>query len=82
MAAVKRELPAIVETMRGVVGMMDLRASVIGQALNIFTRNSKVLDADGTVMKVRVASRIIEQELDTILSSIYPQRSSITTEED
>jgi len=81
-AAVKRELPAIVETMRGVVGMMDLRASVIGQALNIFTRNSKVLDADGTVMKVRVASRIIEQELDTILSSIYPQRSSITTEED
>ena len=50
---------------------MDLRPSVIGQALNIFTRYSKVLDADGMAMRPHMASRIIEQEVDTILASVY-----------
>ena len=71
MAAVKRELPAIVDDLQKKVSLMDLRASIIGQALNIYSRYSKVLDADGTVMKPQMASRIIEQELDTILTSLY-----------
>lgn len=50
---------------------MDLRSSVIGHALSIFTRYSKVLDADGTTMRPQVASRIIEQEIDTILATFY-----------
>ncbi len=50
---------------------MDLRSSVIGRALNIYTRYSKVLDADGTAMRAPMASRIIEQEIDTILYSVY-----------
>ena len=70
-AAVKRELPVIVDDLQGKVDLMDLRPSVIGQALNIFTRYSKVLDADGTAMRPHMASRIIEQEVDTILASVY-----------
>lgn len=70
-AAVKRELPEIVSSMLGKVDIMDLRSAVIGRALNIYTRYSKVLDADGTAMRAPMASRIIEQELDTILFSIY-----------
>ena len=70
-AAVKRELPVIVDDLQKKVSLMDIRSSVIGQALNIYSRYSKVLDADGTVMKPQIASRIIEQELDTILTSLY-----------
>ena len=81
-AAVKRELPEIVENLKRLVGEMDLRPSVIGQALNIYTRNSKVLDADGTVMKPRAASRIIEQEIDTILGPIYSRGPSNRQEEE
>ena len=70
-AAVKREVPVIVDDFRDKVDLMDLRPSVIGQALNIFTRFSKVLDADGTAMRPHMASRIIEQEIDTILANVY-----------
>ena len=70
-AAVKREVPVIVDDLRGKVDLMDLRPSVIGKALNIYTRFSKVLDADGTAMRPHMASRIIEQEIDTILADVY-----------
>lgn len=70
-AAVKRELPVIVDDLQSKVDLMDLRPSVIGRALNIFTRYSKVLDADGTAMRPHIASRIIEQEIDTILATFY-----------
>lgn len=81
-AAVKRELPSIVEALYQAVSLMDLRASVIGQALNIYSRYSKVLDADGTVMRPHMASRIIEQELDTILASLYKANESNAKEEE
>ena len=82
-AAVKRELPAIVEGLQHKVDLMDLRASVIGQALNIYSRYGKVLDADGTIMRPQMASRIIEQELDTIMALLYRAdiRESNTKEE-
>lgn len=70
-AAVKREVPVIVDHLHGKVNLMDLRPSAIGQALNIYTRFGKVLDADGTAMRPHMASRIIEQEIDTILADIY-----------
>ena len=70
-AAVKREVPVIVRTLESDVELEDLRASVIGQALSTFTRYGKVLDADGAAMKPYIASRIIEQELDMILTTIY-----------
>ena len=61
---------------------MDLRSSVIGQALNIYTRYSKVLDADGTAMRPHMASRIIEQEIDTILADIYWSERSMNKGEE
>lgn len=70
-AAVKRELPGIIEGLKQKVDYMDLRPSAIGQALNIYSRYSKVLDADGSIMRPYMASRIIEQELDTLLITIY-----------
>lgn len=80
-ASVKRELPEIVSNLHKQVDIMDLRASVIGQALNFFSRYSKILDADGTVMKPQMASRIIEQELDTIMASLYSAMENNIKEE-
>lgn len=74
-ASVKKELPLIIENLKHVVNIRDLRVSVIGQALNIFTRNSQVLDASGTKMNTSEASRIIEEELDTLLESIYKEQA-------
>lgn len=70
-AAMKNELPVIVAELRNMVSLGELRASVIGRALNIYTRYSNVFDADGTNMKPYMASRIIEQELDTILTPFF-----------
>ena len=75
-AAVKRELPGIVDDLKQKTGVMDLRASVVGQALYIYSRNERVLDADGTTMPPKIASRIIEQELDMILDSVYKSKEN------
>lgn len=72
-ASVKRELPIIIEETSRMVGIMDLRASVIGRGLNIYTRNKMVLDADGSEMRPHMASRIIEQEMDTLIDAYYRQ---------
>lgn len=81
-AAVKREVPKLIEEICSKVGIMDLRASVIGQALNIYTRNKQVLDADGSSMKPHMASRIIEQEIDTLISAYYEEASKAVSEEE
>ena len=80
-AAVKHELPLIVEDLLQKVEMMDLRPSAIGKALYIYSRYTKVLDADGTIMKPQMASRIIEQELDTILIPLYQVMKSSVKED-
>ena len=81
-AAVKREVSTLIEETSSKVGIMDLRASVIGQALNIYTRNKQVLDADGSSMKPHMASRIIEQEIDTLISAYYEETSKAVSEEE
>ena len=81
-ATVKREVPKLIEEMSSKVGMMDLRPSVIGQALNIYTRNKQVVDADGSGMKPHMASRIIEQEIDTLISAYYEEVSKAVSEEE
>jgi putative DNA methylase len=81
-AAVKREVPTLIEETSSKVGIMDLRASVVGQALNIYTRNKQVLDADGSSMKPHMASRIIEQEIDTLISAYYEEASRAVSEEE
>lgn len=82
-AAVKREVPGLLEEMSQKVSIMDLRPSVIGKALNIYTRNKQVLDADGSNMKPHMASRIIEQEIDTLISAYYEKSlAKVTSEEE
>ena len=82
-AAVKREVPCLLEEMSQKVSIMDLRPSVIGKALNIYTRNKQVLDADGSNMKPHMASRIIEQEIDTLISAYYEKSlAKVTSEEE
>lgn len=72
-AALKRELPDLTATMAKRVDLYDLKVAILGKAWNIFTRYRQVLDADGTRMAVYQTSRIIEQELDTILSLRYKE---------
>lgn len=81
-AAVKREVPGLLEEMSQKVAIMDLRPSVIGKALNIYTRNKQVLDADGSYMKPHMASRIIEQEIDTLISAYYENGLAKDTNEE
>ena len=76
-AAVKRELPGIVNDLSSKVSLMDLRASIIGQALYIYTRYGNILDADGNFMPSFMASRIIEQEIDALLTPIYQAEEQI-----
>lgn len=62
---VKREIPRLIEEMNKCVSFIDLRASVIGKAMDLFMKYKCVIDADGSKMKPYIASRIIEQEIDT-----------------
>ncbi len=81
-AAVKREVPILLDKMSRQVEVMDLRPSAIGQALGIFTRNKQVLDADGSNMKPHIASRMIEQEMDTLISAYYVKALKAESEEE
>ncbi len=81
-SALKRELPPIITAMKEIVGLEDLRASVIGKAWNIFTRYRRVLDADGSAMKPYQASRIIEEEIDLNILPEYGEGEQTNKQEE
>lgn len=61
----KRELkPALHELQRSNIAPVDLAQSAIGPGMGVYSRYSKVLEADGSPMSVRSALQIINQELD------------------
>ncbi len=61
----KRELkPALQKLQASNIAPVDLAQSAIGPGMGVFSRFSKVLEADGTPMSVRSALQIINQELD------------------
>lgn len=65
----RRELPAALKEMQsGNIAPVDLAQASIGPGMAIYSRYSKVLEADGTPMSVRTALGIINQELDTYLA--------------
>ncbi|MBW1682890.1 MAG: DUF1156 domain-containing protein [Deltaproteobacteria bacterium] len=67
--ALKRELPPALKTLQeGNIAPVDLAQSAIGPGMAIFSRYSKVLEADGTPMRVRAALALINQVLDEYLS--------------
>ena len=65
-ATLKRELrPALVELQRANIAPVDLAQSAIGPGIGVYSRYSKVLEADGSAMSVRTALAVINQELDS-----------------
>lgn len=63
--ALKRELkPALQKLQTSNIAPVDLAQSAIGPGMGVYSRYSKVLEADGAPMSVRSALQIINQELD------------------
>lgn len=61
----KRELkPALQKLQASNIAPVDLAQSAIGPGMGVYSKFSKVLEADGTPMSVRSALQIINQELD------------------
>ncbi len=69
LTALKRELPeALRQLQKGNIAPVDMAQAAIGPGMAIFSRYSKVLEADGTPMRVRTALQLINQHLDEYLS--------------
>lgn len=68
--ALRSELPDALRTLQqGNIAPVDLAQAAIGPGMAVFSRFSKVVEADGTAMTVRTALGLINQALDEILAS-------------
>jgi putative DNA methylase len=77
--SLKKELPnSLKKLQQGNIAPVDLAQAAIGPGMSVFSRYSKVLDADGTPMSVRTALQIINQELDAYLASQEGEMDSDT----
>jgi putative DNA methylase len=69
LTALKTELPkALVLLQRGNIAPVDLAQAAIGPGMAVYTRYSKVLDAEGKPLTVREALALINQTLDEALA--------------
>jgi len=69
LAALKRELPkALRDMQKGNVAPVDLAQAAIGPGMAAFSRYTRVLEADGSPMHVRMALALINQTLDEVLA--------------
>ncbi len=67
--ALKTELPvALAHLQRGNIAPVDLAQAAIGPGMAVYTRNAKVLDAEGKMLTVREALALINQTLDEVLA--------------
>jgi putative DNA methylase len=67
--ALKAELPAALKNLqRGNIAPVDLAQAAIGPGMAVFSRYSKVIEADGSPMSVRAALALINQTLDEVLA--------------
>lgn len=65
----RAELPrALVELQQGSIAPVDMAQAAIGPGMAIFSRYSRVLEADGSDMNVRTALALINQALDEVLA--------------
>jgi putative DNA methylase len=61
----KRELrPALLRLQSSNIAPVDLAQSAIGPGIGVYSKYSRVLEADGTPMTVRSALKVINQEID------------------
>jgi putative DNA methylase len=69
LAALKSELPPALRALQqGNIAPVDLAQAAIGPGMAVFSRYAKVLENDGSPMKVRTALQLINQMLDEVLS--------------
>ncbi len=69
LTALKAELPdALAHLQRGNIAPVDLAQAAIGPGMAVYTRYSKVLDAEGKPLSVREALTLINQTLDEVLA--------------
>lgn len=69
LATLKRELPVALRMLQeGNIAPVDLAQASIGPGMATFSRYAKILEADGSPMKVRTALTLINQTLDDVLA--------------
>jgi len=69
LACLKKELPhALRNLQKGNIAPVDLAQAAIGPGMAVFSRYKKVLETDGSPMRVRTALALINQGLDEVLS--------------
>jgi putative DNA methylase len=67
--ALRREMPgALKQLQQGNIAPVDLAQATIGPGMAIFSRYSRVVEADGSPMRVRTALQLINQTLDEVLA--------------
>jgi putative DNA methylase len=82
--ALNKEMPAALDVLtRGAdevspVAPVDLAQAAIGPGISIFSRYGKVLEATGDSMKVRTALELINETIDSYLSSQEGEQDSPT----
>ena len=68
-SALNRELPEAIRTLQhGNIAPVDLAQASIGPGMAVFSRYEKVLEPDGSPMRVRTALAMINQALDELLT--------------
>ena len=71
LSSLKRELPlALRNLQKGNIAPVDLAQAAIGPGMAVFSRYKKVLETDGSPMRVRTALSLINQGLDEVLSEL------------
>lgn len=67
--ALKRELPSAVRALQhGSIAPVDMAQAAIGPGMAVFSRYSRILEADGSTMSVRSALELINQVLDETIA--------------
>jgi len=67
--ALKRELPdALRELQHGNIAPVDLAQATIGPGMAVFSRYNRVMEADGSPMRVRTALQLINHALNEVLT--------------
>jgi putative DNA methylase len=71
LALLKKELPrALRNLQKGNIAPVDLAQAAIGPGMAVFSRYKKVLETDGSPMRVRTALALTNQGLDEVLSEL------------
>ena len=71
LASLKKELPhALRNLQKGNIAPVDLAQAAIGPGMAVFSRYKKVLETDGSPMRVRTALALINQGLDEVLTEL------------